>query len=365
MAKGQWNFDEIKIVYFRDRSPAFLAFKAGELDFWRESSAKYWATGYDFDAVKRGLVREHKLPVAEVAPMQAFAFNTRRPQFQDPRVRRAFNLAFNFEWANANLFYGEYQRVDSYFDNSELMASGLPQGRELEILNEVRAEVPPEVFTKEWKNPVNNAPDDARKHLAMAAKLLAEAGYQQKNGVLTNAAGVQLTAEFLLSQPDFERVVLPYVKELEKLGIKAACAPSTRQQYQRRRDTFDFDIIVQTFRAVAVSRQRAARLLGLRRRRQGRQPQRHRHQEPGDRQADRQDHPGQGSARSRRRHAGAGPGAAVGTTTSCRSGTRPSSAWPCGTCTGGRTSCRRADPSFLRVWWWDDAAAKRLADARG
>jgi microcin C transport system substrate-binding protein len=247
VAKGQWNFDEIKIVYFRDRAPAFLAFQAGELDFWRESSAKYWATGYDFDAAKRGLVTRHKLPIAGVTPMQAFAFNIRRPQFQDPRVRHAFNLAFNFEWANSNLFYGEYQRVNSYFDGSELKAVGLPQGRELEILNEVRAEVPPEVFTKEWKNPVNNAPDDARKHLAMAAKLLAEAGYQTKNGILTNAAGVQLTAEFLLSQPDFERIVLPYVRELEKLGIKGNVRTVDTSQYQRRRDSFDFDIIVQTF----------------------------------------------------------------------------------------------------------------------
>ena len=152
-AKGQWNFDEIKFVYFRDRVPAFEAFKSGQLDYWAENSAKAWATAYDFDAVKRGLVKLEKLPTRTVAYMQSFAFNVRRPQFQDPRVRRAFNLAFDFEWANKNLFYDQYARIGSYFDNSELKASGLPQGRELEILNEVKGQVPPEVFAAEWKNP--------------------------------------------------------------------------------------------------------------------------------------------------------------------------------------------------------------------
>jgi microcin C transport system substrate-binding protein len=364
VAKGQWNFDEIRIVYFRDRSPAFLAFKAGELDFWRESSAKYWATGYDFDAVKRGLVARHKLPVAEVAPMQAFAFNIRRPQFQDPRVRRAFNLAFNFEWANANLFYGEYQRVNSYFDNSELMASGLPQGRELEILNEVRAEVPPEVFVKEWKNPVNNAPDDARKHLAMAAKLLAEAGYQQKSGVLTNAAGVQLTAEFLLSQPDFERVVLPYVKELEKLGIKGSVRTVDTAQYQRRRDTFDFDIIVQTFAqslspgneqrdywgSEAAGKDGTRNVIGIR--------------NPAiDKLIDRiilaKDRPDLVAATR-----------ALDRVLCWNHYVVPQWHTPFERMAmwdlyGRPAKLPSADPSFLRVWWWDDAAAKRLADARG
>jgi microcin C transport system substrate-binding protein len=247
VSKGQWNFDEIKFVYFRARDAAFLAFQAGELDFWRETSAKAWATAFDFDAVKRGQVVMHNLPVATVAPMQAFAFNIRRPQFKDPHVRHAFNLAFDFEWTNKNLMFDAYQRVGSYFDNSELKASGLPEGRELEFLNQVRAEVPPEVFTKEWKNPVNHSEKDARRHMAMAAKLFAEAGYQPKNGVLTNSAGEQLTAEFLLSQPDFERLVLPYIENLVKLGVKASVRTVDTSQYQRRVDTFDFDIIVQSF----------------------------------------------------------------------------------------------------------------------
>ena len=137
--------------------------------------------------------------------------------------------------------------LGSYFDNSELKATGLPHGRELEILKEVKAEVPPEVFTAEWKNPVNVTPQDARKHLGEAAKLLAEAGWTPKNGVLTNAKGEELTAEFLLVQPDFERIVLPYKAVLDKLGIKASLRIVDTSQYQRRHDTFDFDIIVASF----------------------------------------------------------------------------------------------------------------------
>ncbi len=247
IGKGQWNFDELKFVYFRDRVPAFEAFKSGQLDYWPENSAKAWATAYDFDAVKRGLVKLEKLPTKNVAYMQSFAFNLRRPQFQDPRVRRAFNLAFDFEWANRNLFYDQYTRLSSYFDNSELKSTGLPQGRELEILKEVKGQVPPEVFTAEWKNPVNVTPQDARKHLGEAAKLLAEAGWTPKNGVLTNAKGEELTAEFLLVQPDFERIVQPYKAVLDKLGIKASLRIVDTSQYQRRHDTFDFDIIVASF----------------------------------------------------------------------------------------------------------------------
>ena len=247
VSKGQWNFDEIKFIYFRARDAAFLSFQAGELDYWRETSAKAWATGFDFEAAKRGQVVKYQLPVMTVAPMQSFAFNIRRPHFADPRVRHAFNLAFDFEWTNKNLMYDAYKRIGSYFDNSELKATGLPQGRELEFLNEVRAEVPPEVFTKEWSNPVNHSEKDLRKHMSVAARLFTEAGYKPRDGVLTNAAGEQLAAEFLLVQPDFERLVLPYIENLKKLGVKATVRTVDTSQYQRRVDTFDFDIIVQSF----------------------------------------------------------------------------------------------------------------------
>ncbi|MFZ4807000.1 MAG: extracellular solute-binding protein [Hyphomicrobiaceae bacterium] len=244
---GQWNFDELRYSYFRDRVPAFEAFKAGQLDFWRESSAKFWATGYDFDALSKKLVRREEIETKTVAPMQAFVMNLRRPQFQDVRVRRAFNLAFDFEWANKNLFFDQYRRVGSFFDNSELAARGLPQGRELELLQEVRDQVPPEVFTQEWKNPVNANPQDARRNLAEATKLLADAGYKARNSVLVGPDGKELAVEFLITSPDFERVLLPYKTALERLGVKASIRVVDSAQYQRREDSFDFDIIVDTF----------------------------------------------------------------------------------------------------------------------
>jgi microcin C transport system substrate-binding protein len=246
-SRGQWNFDELKFVYYLNKISAFEDFKAGNLDYWVESSAKDWATGFDFDAAKRGMVKRHELPIHRVQSMQGFVLNLRRPQFQDARVREAFNLALNFEFINKNLFYEQYARAESYFGNSDLQATGLPQGRELEILKEVADKVPAEVFTKEYKNPVNANPEDVRKNLAHATKLLGDAGWQVKGGVLTNASGTQLTAEFLLVQPDFERVVLPYKNTLERLGIKSTVRTVDTSQYQRRYDTFDFDIIVGSF----------------------------------------------------------------------------------------------------------------------
>ena len=247
VSRGQWNFDEIAFVYYRDRTPAFEAFKIGETDFWPESSAKAWATGYDVDAVRRGFIRRETLESRQIAGMQGFAFNLRRRQFQDPRVRQAFNLAFNFEWANKNMFYDQYLRSGSYFENSELKATGLPQGAELAILETVRVDVPDEVFTQEPKPAVNATPEDFRRNLGKASKLLAEAGWTPRNGVLTNAAGDRLTAEFLLVQPDFERLVLVYKTELEKLGIKVDIRTVDSAQYTRRIDSFDFDIVVARF----------------------------------------------------------------------------------------------------------------------
>jgi microcin C transport system substrate-binding protein len=274
ISKGQWNFDEIKLTYFLDRTPAFEEFKSGKLDYWIESVASQWATAYGFPAIEKGWVKKEAIPVERVAPMQAFVFNLRRQQFQDPRVRKAFSLAFNFEEANKNLFYDLYKRVGSYFDNSELAAKGLPQGRELEILEEVRGEVPPEVFTTEWKNPVNTAPEDFRNHMREASKLLAEAGWTlqevsledeqacgffcsilrtvglssaRKENVLRNAGGEVLTAEILLDNPDFQKIVLPYVQQLQRLGVKASVRMVDSAQYKRREDAHDYDIIVDGF----------------------------------------------------------------------------------------------------------------------
>jgi microcin C transport system substrate-binding protein len=273
VSKGQWNFDEIKLSYFLDRTPAFEEFKSGKLDYWAENVASQWATAYGFPAVEKGWVKKEAIPIKRVAPMQAFVFNLRRKQFQDPRVREAFALTFNFEEANKKLFYDLYVRVASYFDNSELAAAGLPQGRELEILNEVRDELPPEVFTTEWKNPVNSTPEAFREHMREASKLLADAGWRleqqataddscgffcktlrtvglgsaKTENVLRNAEGETLAAEFLLDSPDFQKIVLPYMQDLQRLGIKASVRMVDSAQYKRREDGHDYDIIVDNF----------------------------------------------------------------------------------------------------------------------
>jgi microcin C transport system substrate-binding protein len=247
--RGQWNFDEIRFDYYRDETVAFESFKAGNLDYHQESSAKNWATAYDFAAVRDGYVKRQEVPIKSAQPMQCFVFNLRHPQFQDRRVRQAFNLAFDFEWANKNLFFGQYARVGSYFQGSELASpAALPEGRELEILNEVKDQVPPEVFTELHVNPINNSPEDLRANLRKAVQLLKEAGYEVKGGVLVNTkTGQPLTVEFLLVSPLFERIVQPYAANLERLGIKAKIRMVDSAQYTRRLDGFDYDIIVGNF----------------------------------------------------------------------------------------------------------------------
>lgn len=247
--KGQWNYDEIRFDNYRDETVAFESFKAGSLDYWQESSAKNWATAYDFSAVRNGFIKRQEVAIKRTQPMQCFVLNLRRPQFEDRRVRQAFSLAFDFEWANKNLFYGQYARVGSYFQNSELAAeAGPPQGRELEILNEVKDGVPPEVFADGHKNPVNAAPDDMRGNLRKAAELLKEAGFEVKNGVLTNAkTGQQMKVEFLLVSPLFERIVQPYLRNLERLGIRGTIRMVDSAQYTRRLNVFDYDIVVSNF----------------------------------------------------------------------------------------------------------------------
>jgi len=245
---GTSNFGEISYDYYRDFAVALEAFKADQYDFRVENSAKNWATAYNFPARDDGRVALETYPTHDSGIMQAFAFNIRRPKFQDVRVRRAFNLAMNFEEMNRTFFYGQYARIGSYFQNTELASSGLPQGRELEILDSVKGQVPPEVFTAPYRNPVNGDNQAVRANLRAAMKLLNEAGWsvQEIGGrrVLANKDGKPFTVEFLLDQPTFERVVLLYKQALERLGMTVTLRTVDTAQYENRVNDRDFDIVV-------------------------------------------------------------------------------------------------------------------------
>ncbi|MGH1351190.1 MAG: extracellular solute-binding protein [Methyloligellaceae bacterium] len=246
--KGFYNFNEITFDYFLDTNVALEAFKAGKLDYFDVNSSKLWATAFNFPAMKQGLVKKVVVPQKSVGSMQAFVLNTRREQFQDPKVRQALNLVYNFEWANKNLFYSQYSRLNSYFDNTEMAAKGLPQGAELAILNEFKDKIPPEVFTKEYKSPVNKTSSDFRKNARQAFKLLKEAGWVVTNGKLVNKkTGKPFQIEFLLVSEAFSRVVIPYAQDLKRLGIDAKIRVVDGPQYKRRVDGFEYDAIVSTF----------------------------------------------------------------------------------------------------------------------
>lgn len=242
---GAHNFDQIVFEYYRDDTVALEAFKANNFDMRNETSAKNWATAYDFPAAKQGKVTLAELETRNAEPMQGFLFNIRKSKFSDPRVRLAFNYAFDFEWANKNLFYGQYARSSSYFQNSELAASALPDAAELALLEPFRAQLPPEVFTSIYKPPSTDGSGNNRDNLREAQRLLAEAGWQVKNGGLTNTtSGEKMQVEFLLDQPNFERIVSPYVRSLERLGVKASIRVIDTAQYQNRTDAYDFDIVI-------------------------------------------------------------------------------------------------------------------------
>lgn len=248
---GQDNFEEIELVYFRDSNVALEAFKADQYDWRNESSAKSWATGYDVPAVKSGRIIKAEIRTKNADGMQGFVLNLRRPKFQDPRVRLALNYAFDFEWANANLFYGQYTRSASYFNGSELAATGLPSPEELAILNEVKNDIPAEVFTTVYTNPVNKSPQDVRNNLRTAAKLFADAGWKISQGgggaSLRNDKGETFTIEFLLDQPLWERITLPYKEQLQKLGIQVTIRTIDSAEMERRMQTFDYDSFVFVF----------------------------------------------------------------------------------------------------------------------
>ncbi len=244
---GQNNFDEIRVEYFRDGTIILEAFKGDQVDWRSENSAKNWATAYDIPPVRAGRIILEEIEVSSGEGMQAFALNVRKQKFSDVQVRRALNMVFDFEWANKNLFYGQYTRTGSFFSSAGLAATGLPEGRELEILNELRGKVPEEVFTTEYVNPVNGDSRALRNNLRAARSLLEQAGWRVQNGVLVNEAGEPFEIEFLLVQQTFEKIVLPYIKNLERLGIRSTVRTVDVSQYQNRLDNFDFDVIVSSW----------------------------------------------------------------------------------------------------------------------
>ncbi len=242
---GRDNFDELRFEYFRDSTVAIEAFKGDAVDWRNENSAKNWATAYDFPAVQDKRVIKEEFPINNSGGMQAFAFNIRRAKFRDPRVRRAFNYAFDFEEMNKQIFFGQYKRIASYFAGTELAATGLPEGRELEILQTVRDKVPPEVFTTPYTNPVGGSPEAVRKNLREAVRLLKEAGYEVRNEKLVDAkTGEPYAVEFLAEEPAFERVFLFYKPSLERLGMTVSVRTIDDTQYENRLRNWDFDVII-------------------------------------------------------------------------------------------------------------------------
>jgi microcin C transport system substrate-binding protein len=241
---GQNNFDELRYEFFRDNLVALEAFKADQADWIAENSAKQWATAYDFPAVTEKRVVKEEFPVNDSGRMQAFVFNLRREQFKDVRLRRAFNYAYDFEEMNKQLFFGQYKRINSYFEGTELASSGLPEGQELAILETIRDKVPADVFTTPYQNPVGGNPEAVRGNLRESARLLKEAGYEVRDRKLVDPAGKPVTVEILVQDPSSERIVLFYKPSLERIGVTTSIRIVDDAQYQNRLRAFDFDMII-------------------------------------------------------------------------------------------------------------------------
>jgi microcin C transport system substrate-binding protein len=245
---GRDNFDEIRYEYFRDPTVALEAFKADHADWRIENSAKNWATAYDFPAVNDKRVILEEFPQRDRGMMRAFAFNTRRDKFKDARVRRAFNFVFDFQEINKQFFYGRYRRINSYFEGTELACSGLPQEEELKILEPLRDQVPPEIFTTPYANPVTGTPEKVRANLREGMRLMREAGYEVRDYKQVNLRnGEVLSVEILnvTSDPSGgERLSLFYKPFLIRLGIDVTVRSVDNVQYQNRLQSFDFDIII-------------------------------------------------------------------------------------------------------------------------
>ena len=243
--KGSNNFDTVRYDYYRDATVSLEAFKAGEYHFREENNSKMWASMYSGKTFEEKLTIRAEIPHELPRGMQGFAFNLRRSIFKDRRVREAISYAFDFEWSNKNLFYGQYRRTDSFFENSELASSGLPSPEELAILEPFRKDLPEEVFSKKFRPSLTDGTGNIRSQLRAASKLFKEAGWEIKDGKRVNSStGEQLKFEILLISPAFERIVLPFKKNLERMGIEASVRVVDTSQYVNRIRSFDFDMFV-------------------------------------------------------------------------------------------------------------------------
>lgn len=245
--RGFYNFARVIVDYYRDTGVALEAFKAGQFDVNQEVSAKNWATGYDSPPLREGNIIKEEIPNLNIQGMQGFVFNTRRSYFADARVRKAISLLFDFEWSNGRLFHNAYTRTDSFFDNSELGATDTPDAAELALLEPWREQLPAAVFGPAYSPPVTDGSGIIRDQMRDAYALLQEAGWKIEDDRLINAEGNQLSFEFLIAQADFERVVLPFKRNLASLGIELTLRRVDTSQYINRLRSRDFDMVVSGF----------------------------------------------------------------------------------------------------------------------
>lgn len=249
--KGSYNFDEIRIDYYQDTTVTLQALFSGNIDLREEYIAKIWVTGYNNDIVKNGKVKKEDMLHNQAAILQNFAFNIRKDKFQDKRVRKAISLAFNFDWANERLFYNQYQRIYSYFTNTGMEATDLPQGEELAVLNKYRSQLDKSVFESAPQLPSHKTPAESRENLRKAVKLLQESGYDFVNGKMTNLkTGEALEFEVLSNSANgssFTRVMLPFIDNLKKIGIKTTFRNIEVNVFKNRLDNFDFDMAIVSY----------------------------------------------------------------------------------------------------------------------
>lgn len=241
--RGQNNFDRLRIEFYANRQAAFEAFKKGEILFRQEFTSRLWATGYDFPALTAGKVVKREFPGDKRPSMQATAINQRRERFRDPKVRQAIALCFDFEWTRRNFFYNSYERSQSCFERSDYKAEGLPSAGELALLEPLRSEIPETAFGEAVTQPVSDGSGRDRKLLAQASRLLADAGWKRAGDILANDRGEKLALEVLVDDDTFVQVYSPWIQNMRAVGIDASVRNVDSAQYERRQNTFDFDMI--------------------------------------------------------------------------------------------------------------------------